>query len=208
MSGMACLLAGAGAGLSIAIPFGPTSMMCVERTLTDGKRAGLAAGLGIATVHLVYSTIALLGGMALTSQPGTESLLSFAAGLLLLYFAARLWRRNLVVVTHGGVPSSFGRVYCSAICFSFLNPVTPALCAASLAAFASQIATPGGLFPIGVFAGSFAWWSLLALGVSVIRQRLSAEILGIANRGAGVFLVVLGLSMLAKSFEALSSIAS
>lgn len=183
-------------------------MMCVERTLTEGKRAGFAAGFGIATVHLAYSTIALLGGMALMSQPGTDSLLSFAAGLLLLFFAARLWRRDLVAVTQGDVPSGFGRAYCSAICFGFLNPVTPALCAASLTAFASQIAAPGGLLPVGVFAGSLAWWSLLALGVSVLRRRLSAEILGAANRGAGILLVVLGLSMLAKSFEAFAGIVS
>ncbi len=206
MSGMACLIAGAGAGLSIAIPFGPTSMMCVERTLCEGIRTGIAAGVGVATVHFAYSSIALLGGLALMSQPGADSLLSFGAGLLLLYFASRLWRRDLVFVAQGRTPSSFGRTYCGAICFGFLNPVTPVLCAASLTAFASQIAVPGGLLPIGVFVGSLAWWSLLALAVSMLRQRLNNEVLSLANRGAGILLIILGLSMLAKSLEGLSQI--
>ncbi|TNM63537.1 LysE family translocator [Aliirhizobium smilacinae] len=207
MSEMACLLAGAGAGLSIAIPFGPTSMMCVERTLADGMRAGMAAGLGVATVHLSYSTIALVGGMTLMSQPETANLLTFAAGLLLLYFAARLWRRDVVFV-QGGSALSFRRAYCGAICLGFLNPVTPALCAASLTAFASQIAAPGGLLPLGVFAGSLTWWLVLAVGVSLLRQRLNIETLTLANRGAGILLVLLGISMLAKSFEGLIHLAS
>jgi threonine/homoserine/homoserine lactone efflux protein len=203
MSGMACFLAGAGAGLSIAVPFGPTSMMCVERTLADGARAGMATGLGVATVHLTYSTLALLGGMSLNS-PESASLMTFAAGLLLLYFAARLWRRELLVATPGGVPPSVARAYCGGICFGFLNPVTPVLCAAALTAFASQIAAPGGLLPIGVFAGSFAWWFTLSIGVSVLRQRLNLRTLALANRGAGILLAILGLSMLVKSFEGLS----
>lgn len=208
MSGMACLAAGIGAGLSIAMPFGPTSMMCVERTLADGVRAGVATGLGVATVHLAYSAVALLGGMTLMSTPENASLLAFAAGLLLLYFAARLWRRELVVATPNGIPPSFARTYCAAICFGFLNPVTPALCAAALTAFASQIAAPGGLLLVGVFAGSLAWWSTLSLGISRLRQRLNLATLGLANRATGILLAILGLSMLLKSFEGLTHIAS
>lgn len=208
MSEMACLLAGAGAGLSIAIPFGPTSMMCVERTLSDGMRAGIAAGFGVATVHLGYSTIALIGGMALMNQPETATLLTFSTGLLLLYFAARLWRREVVFAQQGGNTLSFRRAYCGALCLGFLNPVTPAICAASLTAFASQIAAPGGLLPVGVFAGSLAWWLMLAVGVSMLRPRLNVGTLALANRGAGMLLVLMGVSMLAKSSEGLIQLSS
>jgi len=201
MSEMACLLAGAGAGLSIAIPFGPTSMMCVERTLVDGVRAGIATGFGVATVHLTYSTIAIIGGITIMSRPEAQSLLTFAAGLLLLYFAAQLWRRDIVLMPQSKASLSFRRAYCGAICFGFLNPVTPALCAASLTAFASQIAAPGGLLPLGVFAGSLTWWVMLALSISLVKKRLNIGMLTLANRGAGLLLVYLGLSMLAKSFE-------
>ncbi|WP_082499475.1 LysE family transporter [Rhizobium sp. Leaf391] len=206
MSEIACLLAGAGAGLSIAAPFGPTSMMCVERTLADGMRAGIASGLGVATVHLTYSTLAFVGGMQIMSRPENASFLAFAAGLLLLYFAARLWRRQLVAIAPSGIQPSFSRAYCSAIGFGFLNPVTPALCAAALAAFSSQIAAPGGLLPIGVFLGSFAWWLLLSIGLSRLRPRLNLGALTLANRGAAILLAIFGLSMLLKSFAGLSQV--
>lgn len=204
MSEMACFLAGAGAGFSIAAPFGPTSMMCVERTLTDGMRAGIVTGLGVATVHLTYSTLALLGGMKILSRPENASLLAFAAGLVLLYFAARLWRREPVMGSTLNIPQSFGRAYCGAICFGFLNPVTPALCVATLTAFSSQITSPGGLLPVGVFLGSFTWWVILSIGMSRLKRRLNIGMLVLANRGAAVLLAVFGVSMLFKSFAGLT----
>lgn len=173
MSGMASLLAGAGAGLSIAMPFGPTSMLLVERTLADGLKTGVASGLAIATVHLTYATAALWGGLALFSRPENASLLSLASGLLLLYFACRLWRRE-PVPRFAGVPNpaplastgragnelhnawmppagmlpKFAASYCGALGFGFLNPLTPALCAAALTAFAGPFLT-NSLQPAG-----------------------------------------------------------
>lgn len=208
MSELACLLAGAGAGLSIAAPFGPTSMMCVERTLADGVRSGIATGLGIATVHLTYSTLAFVGGMQIMSQSENADILSFATGLLLLYFAARLWRRELVAVAPVGNQPSFSRAYCSAIGFAFLNPVTPPLCAAALTAFSSQIASPGGLLPVGVFIGSFTWWLVLSISMSQLRYRLNLGALALANRGAAVCLAIFGISILFKSFAGLSQVAT
>ena len=41
-------LTAAGVGLAVAAPVGPMGMLCIRRTLTDGPRAGLAIGFGIA----------------------------------------------------------------------------------------------------------------------------------------------------------------
>jgi hypothetical protein len=42
---------------------------------------------------------------------------------------------------------------------------------------------------------------MLALSISLVKKRLNIGMLMLANRGAGLLLVYLGLSMLAKSFE-------
>jgi len=202
MSEFTSLLAGVAAGLSIAAPFGPTSMMCIERTLTDGVRAGISTGFGVATVHLTYCSAALVGGMSLLNRPEALCLLSFGAGALLLYFAARLWRRELAPVTAGRLPSNFRRDYCGAICFGFLNPVTPALCAAAMTAISGGVASSSGILPLGVFMGSFAWWVIVSLGFSKLRLKLTLGNLTLANRAAAVLLAVLALSMLAKGLAA------
>jgi threonine/homoserine/homoserine lactone efflux protein len=51
----AYLVTGIGIGFSMAAPVGP---MCIRRTLTDRRVAGLVSGLGAATADAIYGSIA------------------------------------------------------------------------------------------------------------------------------------------------------
>ncbi|HZI89685.1 MAG TPA: LysE family transporter, partial [Candidatus Polarisedimenticolia bacterium] len=62
----ALLLRGILIGLSIAAPVGPIGVLCIRRTLADGRAAGLATGLGAATADALYGCVAALGLTALT----------------------------------------------------------------------------------------------------------------------------------------------
>lgn len=209
MSGIAAsLIAGAGAGLSIAVPFGPTSLLCIERTLADGMRAGIVTGLGVATVHLTYSTIAMLGGLALVGSDETGTFLMIFSGVVLLFFAYRLWMRQLQAAVRQDLPPSVARLYCGAVGFGFLNPVTPALCAAAVTAFAGSLSMPGTILVLGVFAGSLAWWFVLSTAVSLLRRRLHLRHLHLANRAAGVFLACLAVTLLVRGLNMLSRLVS
>src|SRR5919205_3153025 len=48
-------------GLAVAAPVGPIGVLCIRRTLADGRLAGLATGLGAATVDAFYGGIAGFG---------------------------------------------------------------------------------------------------------------------------------------------------
>ncbi len=48
-------------GFVIAAPVGPIGVLCIHRTLTEGKIHGLISGLGAATADAVYGSIAALG---------------------------------------------------------------------------------------------------------------------------------------------------
>jgi threonine/homoserine/homoserine lactone efflux protein len=41
-------------GFSIAAPVGPIGILCIRRTLADGRVAGLVSGLGAATADAIY----------------------------------------------------------------------------------------------------------------------------------------------------------
>ena len=77
-------------GLSIAAPLGPVGLLCMRRTLTDGPTAGFVAGLGAATVHLLYAALASLGLAGLTGalQEG-RAILNLVGGLVLAVLAIR-----------------------------------------------------------------------------------------------------------------------
>ena len=119
----ASLMMGATIGISIAAPFGPTSMLCVQRTLSFGLCAGLATGLGIATVHLVYGTLASLSAAHILIASQHSPIFPVAASLLLLAFALRVVRSDIMAEAATGSSKDLGSVYWGAIGFGFLNPV-------------------------------------------------------------------------------------
>ena len=49
------------AGFAIAAPVGPVGVMCVRRTLNQGRIAGLVSGLGAALADAVFGVIAAFG---------------------------------------------------------------------------------------------------------------------------------------------------
>ena len=55
------LLRGMIFGLSVAAPVGPMGVLCIRRTLTDGRIAGLVTGLGTATADACYGAVAAFG---------------------------------------------------------------------------------------------------------------------------------------------------
>jgi hypothetical protein len=44
-------------GLSIAAPVGPIGVLCIRRTLADGRAIGFASGLGAATADGLYGAV-------------------------------------------------------------------------------------------------------------------------------------------------------
>jgi threonine/homoserine/homoserine lactone efflux protein len=61
------LLRGVLIGFSIAAPVGPIGVLCIRRSLADGRAVGLATGLGAATADAVYGAIAGFGLTAVSN---------------------------------------------------------------------------------------------------------------------------------------------
>jgi threonine/homoserine/homoserine lactone efflux protein len=55
------LLKGIFIGFAMAVPIGPIGIMCIRRTLSEGRLHGLIIGLGAATADLIYGCIAAFG---------------------------------------------------------------------------------------------------------------------------------------------------
>src|SRR5512136_3452105 len=61
MADFSLVLKGLMIGFSIAAPVGPIAVLCIRRTLAEGRAYGLASGLGAATADAFYGTLAALG---------------------------------------------------------------------------------------------------------------------------------------------------
>ncbi len=187
-------------GFSIAAPVGPIGVLCIRRTLVDGRLAGLVSGLGAATADAFYGSLAGFG-LTLVSNflVSQQRWLRLVGGLFLLYLGVKTFlsapsdQSNLVVKTGS---RGLWSAYLSTLLLTLTNPLT-ILSFAAIFAGLGLVETGGdalaaGILVLGVFCGSAAWWLLLSNGISLLRKRVTGEMLRWVNRIAGVMILGFG----------------
>jgi threonine/homoserine/homoserine lactone efflux protein len=193
------LLRGLAIGFSIAAPVGPIGVLCIRRTLAQGRLAGLLSGLGAATADAIYGFIAGFGLTYISNMlVGYQPWIRLIGGLFLCYLGVRTFVSKPVESAVPVRQKGLLRDYASTFFLTLTNPMTIISFAAVFAGLGIGSATgdyrSASLLVLGVFAGSAAWWLILSGGVSLFRSRFSPRALGWVNRGAGI--VILGFGVL------------
>ncbi len=191
------LLKGIVIGFSIAAPVGPIGILCIRRTLAEGYKSGLAAGLGAATADAIYGCIA---GLGLTFISGLlieqQMWLRLVGGGFLCYLGMRTFVAPPVGQTSSAQGTGVAGSYFSTFFLTLTNPMTILSFAAIFAGMG--VASAGGDYAaagtlvMGVFAGSALWWLTLSSSVNVFRARVTPRVLQWVNKGAGVIIVGFG----------------
>ena len=191
-------LRGLAIGFSIAAPVGPIGILCIRRTLAEGRASGFLSGLGAATADALYGCVA---GFGLTVVSGflvdRRAWIQLIGGVFLLALGVRTLRSK---PAERAAQASAGRglagSYLSTLLLTLTNPMTIISFAGIFAALG--VAETGGSLAAaawlvaGVFLGSAAWWLLLSGGVGLMRERLASGALLWVNRASGAVLVVFG----------------
>ena len=202
MGGMSAFMSGVTVGLVITMPVGPMSVLCVQRTLTFGARAGFTTGLGAATVLALYTACAVLGlGQAIPQSLGDGRVLvpALSAGIL-LWFSVRILRRSISLAGPSSDRCGAVSSYCSAVACALVNPLTPVLLAAVLPAVAFPEPSSACTMVAGVFAASVSWWLLVSGSVAALRSGLSETAVNLVNKASGLVLGALAVFMVAECF--------
>jgi threonine/homoserine/homoserine lactone efflux protein len=121
----------------IAIP-GPNHIYITTRSLSDGRRAGLASAFGVEVGTLVHVTAAALGLSALLASSSTAfHTVKYAGAAYLLYLGIRtLLRRGAEHEEAQDAPSaSVARAFGQGLVVNLLNPKTSLLFLAFLPQF-------------------------------------------------------------------------
>jgi threonine/homoserine/homoserine lactone efflux protein len=188
-------------GFSIAAPVGPIGVLCIRRTLADGRVSGLVSGLGAATADAVYGSIAAFGLTFLSSLLVNQQVwLRLVGGVFLCYLGVRTFMSAVAERPAGVVEKSLLGAYISTFFLTLTNPMTILSFAAMFASF--SIGTGGSFLPalslvLGVLAGSALWWLTLSTGVALLRARFTPAAMRWVNRGSGVIVAGFGLAALA-----------
>jgi threonine/homoserine/homoserine lactone efflux protein len=203
------LLRGILIGLAIAAPVGPIGVLCIRRTLSDGRLAGFVTGMGAASADAVYGAVAAFGlGMATNALNGIGFWTQLLGGLFLCYLGVRTLRER---PAERPAPVS-GRgllgAYTSTLLLTLTNPAT---IIAFLAIFAGLGLGAGAagwgalLLVSGVFLGSASWWLLLSGAVGLLRARLTPRMLRWVNIVSGLIILGFGVAALAASVLAVAA---
>jgi threonine/homoserine/homoserine lactone efflux protein len=190
-------------GFSIAAPVGPIGLLCIRRSLADGRAAGFVSGLGAATADAAYGFVAAFGLTAISAALVSQRFwLRVIGGVFLCYLGARTLAASPAAPGESiGNRGAHGRglvgAYASTLFLTLTNPMTILSFAAIFAGLGLAGPAPdyasAGLMVLGVFCGSAAWWLLLSSGASAMRSKITPAALVWVNRVSGGVIAVFGL---------------
>jgi len=199
------VLAGISIGVLMAAPIGPVNVLVIQRAVTGGFWAGLAAGLGAVLGDGLLAAIAAFSVTAISDvMSAYAGWIQLIGGLLLIGFGlALLFTKSALsiplgekshLLEHTGIiPQTF-----------FLTVTNPGAILGMAAMIGGLGSLLGGLntYPealllvAAVMGGSLLWWLGLSELIATIRHKLTEGRLKLINRIAGTVLIVFGLILL------------
>lgn len=183
-------------GFAMALPVGPIGIMCIRKTLTEGRVHGLVIGLGAATADMVYSCIAAFGLTMITDILDSQKFwIRLVGGTLILFLGAKIFRAK---PTDPKVPVKNPGMLGSYLYTFFLTLTNPLTIFAFIGVFAA-LGLGSGLsifsaiaLVLGVFIGSSLWFIALSSGFTLFRHKFKLNGLVWVNRIAGGLIIISG----------------
>jgi threonine/homoserine/homoserine lactone efflux protein len=183
------LIRGVLAGLAIAIPVGPVNILCISRTLTNGRIAGIISGLGAATADTFYGAIAGFSiSLVINFLIREKFWIRLVGGALLVAIGLVYWFKRPKSLKEESEESSHS-AFVTTLLLTLTNPTTVLSYMAVLAALRLGEPRPWTLtlfLVLGIFCGSMIWWIVLAMISAKFRDRFNDGAVVWMNRIAAV----------------------
>lgn len=185
------LTLGVTAGLALALPVGPVSLLVVQEGLVRGFRIAAGAAVGVASVDAAYATIAATaGGGAARLLEANATTVRVVSALALVAVAAHGLRQTLAgrglaqrpaagdveIAAAARARETPVRAYVRFVALTAVNPLTAIAFASVAVALAPRLAGAGrAAFVVGVVCASAGWQLTLAVAGSTLGARLGAR---------------------------------
>lgn len=194
-------------GFSIAAPVGPIGVLCIRRTLADGRAVGFVSGLGAATADGFYGAVAAFGLTAVSGfLLGISTATRLLGGLFLCYlgiktFLSKPASETATTPTDKATGRHLPPAYFSTLGLTLTNPTTilsfiAVFAGLGLGAEAAHDYASAALMVLGVFIGSALWWLTLSTGVGLFRHRFGSTAMLWVNRLSGFVIGAFGVAAL------------
>jgi threonine/homoserine/homoserine lactone efflux protein len=183
---------------------GPVGMLCIQRTLNEGKAHGLVTGLGATVGDMLIALLAIIAALGLGFSTEFiqqhEGPLKVIGSVVLIAFGYVVYNKNpsknLAKIKEK--TTSYWTVFVSSLFLTISNIATLFLYIALFARFnVIDADKPFGYDLITILfigVGAFLWWLLVTYFVNKLRSRFNPRGLQIFNKIIGVLLIGLGIA--------------
>jgi threonine/homoserine/homoserine lactone efflux protein len=184
-------------GFFACSPIGPIGLLCVKRTLTHGRLAGLVSVLGASAVDGIYSFIAGFGITLISEALGrAHQWMHLAGGLIIAVVGIGIAFSRPPDSRNGLDKKSLWEFFLSAFLITLANPTpllvfTAAFAALGLTGLQGNYVAATNVV-LGVVVGSVLWAPVLALTAGAFAQRMGRMRLRLVNGISGVILAAFG----------------
>lgn len=193
-------------GFSIAAPVGPIGILCLRKTLTQGRSFGFVAGLGAASADAIYGSAAALG-LTIISQFLIKyaSWVQLVGALFLLFLAYRTFSSPVMHTEDSDISrTDYLRTFVTTFFLTLTNPLT---ILSFIGIFAGMNLASGSVSSVylivGVFLGSAAWWLLLSTVVGLLRKMIGSKTMKFINLFSSLILLSFGIYSMYSAYEGL-----
>jgi threonine/homoserine/homoserine lactone efflux protein len=189
-------------GFLSSAPMGPVGMLCIQRTLNEGRKNGLITGIGAVVGDMLIALLAIVAALGLGFSTEFiqqhEGPLKVVGSIILIVFGYIVFNKNpsksLTKLKEKSV--STWTVFISSLILTVSNIATLFLYIALFARFnVIDADKPFGYDLITILfigIGAFLWWLLVTYFVNKLRSRFNPRGLQIFNRIIGLLLIGLG----------------
>lgn len=183
-------------GLSIAAPVGPIGVLCIRRTLSEGRRSGFVSGLGAASADGIYGFVAAFGLSMISGYLlRVQNIIQLAGGLFLCYLGIRTLLEKPADTAAQVKRKRTGLLsaYASTFALTLTNPATILSFLAIMSGLGiSQQAGSAVVTVVGVIVGSALWWLALSSGIGLVREKFNARAMRAVNILSGLIILAFG----------------
>ena len=203
---MDIFIAGALAGLGLAIPLGPMAILLVSTTIKHGRQTGSFGALAMASVDFTYAALVFaFGSVVIAALSDWVFPLRIFGSLILVYVGAKILidaRKSSGIeapdVTNS--PVSKFKTFAKFFGLTVLNPatafyfvgITPSVASLSQGSATTSVF----LFAIGVFVGSVVWQFFLVFAATLTKSFTDQRVQRRIQYAGGFLILALAVGLL------------
>ena len=206
MTAISFILKGFIIGIVAAVPVGPILMMTLQKSVSDGRKAGFSSGLGgtvVDTVCAIVSAFALSGIGAFVDRHATA--IEIVGGLFIMLVGFNMFRSRIPKERRKRPYSP--KNFVKAATMGFSNPAALAVMLALFATFKMDMGDQPAWVPVlailALAAGSALYWFCVTGAVAKLGDRFNFKILHIITKIAATGIFIFGTILLVKGIVSL-----